>query len=586
MSTNNNKIIKEIIAYARSQGSHITYEELNSKIPPEFYDKDFYDKLLASLKSAGVTISDGLIEEKAPSAGGGEATAYEQHKAELESAIEKEALDNPVKVYLRETAKTPLLNWEEELELARRIRENEKKLELMILSSPIIFKELKSWASLIDQDEMTEKELMQRGRKTEGQLAYMRRKIRKVVNSINSSERFLEDITKKVTAISPSDTRRARVRKKLLEKLEKAKLRLLNQIISLNLNQNKIKRLINKIKTLAQKGLEIKQLIDDAQSRAKMKIGELKNLHSAFLRGRIKAKDFVRRTGGLSPSAAEKILLQGMDALKKMDDFAASIPMPTEELFYMSEQIENLERQINTDKSKLISANLRLVVSIAKKYINQSPLELADLIQEGNHGLMRAVEKFEWKRGFKFSTYATWWIRQSINRAIADHGRTIRIPVHKKEMISKIGKIKRKYQQEYAREPTIPEYARHLHLGVEETREILSLMQEPISTATPMDDDESTRVEDLIEDQNSLSPARALRQTRLRLAIDKILSTLEEREAQIIRMRFGLDGGHQRTLEEVGQEFNITRERVRQIEAKVMRKLKHPSRSRILKEYL
>jgi len=593
MSTNKNKIVKEILNYAKSQGSHITYEEINSRVPPEFYDKDFYEKLLNTLKTAGITITDKLEEVSVgttlpPPDEGAPATPHpdEQHKAELASAIEKEALDNPVKVYLRETAKTDLLTWEEELELAKRIRDNERKLEMMILSSPIIFKELKNWATLIDQDEMTEKELMQRGRKSAGQLAYMRRKIRKVVNSINSAERYVEKLSHKAESIKGNTKQALKARQSINSKIEKAKVKLLHQILSLNLNQNKIKRLINKIKTLAEKGLEIKKVIDEAEARSKMKIQELKNLHTRYLRGKIRASEFAKRTGGLSPSSAEKILISATDAIKKLEDFAASLPMPVEELFYMKEQIEILEKQIQDDKGKLISANLRLVVSIAKKYINQSPLELADLIQEGNHGLMRAVEKFEWKRGFKFSTYATWWIRQSINRAIADHGRTIRIPVHKKEMMSKIGKIKRRYQQDYAREPTVSEYARHLHLGIEETREILSLMQEPISTATPMDDDESTCIEDIIEDQNSLSPARALRQTRLRLAIEKILATLQPREAEIIRMRFGLDGGHQRTLEEVGQEFNITRERVRQIEAKVMRKLKHPSRSRLLKEYL
>ncbi|MDI6757520.1 MAG: sigma-70 family RNA polymerase sigma factor [Endomicrobiia bacterium] len=571
------KILKEIVGHAKSHGSRITYEELNARIPPEYFSKEFYEKLLVSLKSAGVVVSDKNDEFH----GEANVAAVEHHKAELASAIEKEALENPVRIYLRETAKTPLLTWEEEIDLARRIRDNERKLELMILSSPIIFKEIKNWATLIDQDEMTEKELMQRGRKSEGQLAYMRRKIRKVVNSINASERVLNRLTEQVVAKSMS----ARVRENITLKRDAAKLKLLNQIISLNLNQNKIKRLTNKIKTLAEKGIELKRHLNAVERRIKMSVPELKNIHARLLRRKISHRDFMAKTR-ISAAAAENALISCAADLERFKDFESSIPMPTADLFYMKERIEVLEKQIHEDKSKLISANLRLVVSIAKKYINQSPLELADLIQEGNHGLMRAVEKFEWKRGFKFSTYATWWIRQSINRAIADHGRTIRIPVHKKEMISKISKIRRKYQQECARDPSIADYAKHLHLGVAETREILSLMQEPISTATPVDDDESSRIEDLIEDRNSLSPSRALYQMRLRIAIEKILSTLHAREAEIIRMRFGLDGGHQRTLEEVGQAFNITRERVRQIEAKVLRKLKHPSRSKHLREYI
>ncbi|PKN00924.1 MAG: hypothetical protein CVU77_07835 [Elusimicrobia bacterium HGW-Elusimicrobia-1] len=571
------KILKNIVEYAKSQGSRITYEDLNSRIPPEYFSKDFYDSLLDVLKSSGITVADKNEEHQGES----HEAAVEHHKAELASAIEKEALENPVRIYLRETAKTPLLTWEEEIDLARRIRDNERKLELMILSSPIIFKEIKNWATLIDQDEMTEKELMQRGRKSEGQLAYMRRKIRKVVNSINASERVLNRLIEEAASKNLS----VRARESITAQKEAAKLKLLNQIISLNLNQNKIKRLTNKIKTLAEKGMELRRHLDAVERRIKISLSDLKNIYAKLMRRKISSRDFAAKTH-ISSALAEKTLTNNAEYIASFKDFESALPMPVADLFYMKERIEVLEKQIHDDKSKLISANLRLVVSIAKKYINQSPLELADLIQEGNHGLMRAVEKFEWKRGFKFSTYATWWIRQSINRAIADHGRTIRIPVHKKEMISKISKIRRKYQQEHARDPLIAEYAKHLHLGAAETREILSLMQEPISTATPVDDDESSRIEDLIEDQNSLSPSKALYQMRLRIAIEKILSTLHAREAEIIRMRFGLDGGHQRTLEEVGQAFNITRERVRQIEAKVLRKLKHPSRSKHLREYI
>ena len=340
-------------------------------------------------------------------------------------------------------------------------------------------------------------------------------------------------------------------------------------------------KIITKIK---QTGLKLKQLEKESnyyQRKLKLPFAEAKKLWRRAKAKKISRSEFKKKTG-VTLKEIEGIHKNLKNISQRLLQLQRTMGMDFLAIKNLCNQVTQLESEILDSKLKLVKANLRLVVSIAKKHINPN-LSLLDLIQEGSIGLMKAVDKFEYKRGFKFSTYATWWIRQSINRAIADQARTIRIPVHMKEIISKLTKIARRYRQKYGRDPLIEEYAKEMKMAPERIRAVLKIMQEPISLATPIGEEEESHLEDFIEDRDNLSPVNVALDVLRQKEIEKVLSTLTEREAKIIKLRFGIGVGYPRTLEEVGHIFNVTRERVRQIEAKAIRKLRHPSRSKYRK---
>lgn len=565
----NNALIKALVMQGKEAG-YITYEEIMRRLPENTTPEDL-DTFFGKLEELGIQVLE--AEDSAPLSGG-RRTPTPKPEIELDT-------QNSIRMYLSEMGRVPLLTREEEVTLSRNIKEHEKELHLLVLESPITLREISNWETLLEQEEMTPKELMPRGRKTNAELSRMRQKVKVVAEAIQKSEKAMAKLEAKLA--KPKITLKTKAKLELALRQEKNEI--VDKIVSLNLNQDKIKRLTNKIKTIAAKIRECEDELNRYEKRLNMPVPELLKIYTDVKEDKITSSAFKKLTG-YTLTAIDSTMANIQTIDKRLARIILVLPVTRESLLELDVKIRSLEEDVLRNKVKLIRANLRLVVSIAKKHVGASNLELPDLIQEGGLGLIKAVEKFEWRRGFKFSTYATWWIRQSINRAIADQARTIRIPVHMKEIISKLTKVSRRFRQEAGREPTLEEYSKALRLTVEKVRGILRIMQDPVSLSTPVGEDEDSYLEDFIEDEAGSEPSEGAQDFLRHREVERALSTLSEREAQIIRLRFGIGTGYPRTLEELGRIFNVTRERVRQIEAKAIRKLRHPSRSRVLKEYV
>jgi len=492
-------------------------------------------------------------------------------------------VDDPIKMYLREMGMVSLLTREGEVEIAKRIEEGENEVIRALLEVPFGLNDVMMAANQADSEEfLPEDDIDLPDENPALQSATWRQyRTREIVQDIQVRERHLARLSACLAGNSLPPEKQVTI----TERLQRHRQAILTLVKSLNLPRPRLNKSLRKLRRYCQTIRECQKSIAICLTALQTTPAGLKNLWHTFQKSTRQGTPTPSPHLELSPQQSVALLEKWRQASKRLKKVEQEVGVPHEKIWEIGERIKKGERLAAHAKRELVEANLRLVVSIAKKYTNRG-LHLLDLIQEGNIGLMKAVEKFEYERGYKFSTYATWWIRQAITRAIADQARTIRIPVHMIETINKMLRTARILVQEMGREPTPEEIAAKMEYPLEKVRKVLKIAKEPISLETPIGEEEDSQLSDFIEDKKIASPIEAIENLNLAEQTRKVLATLTPREEKVLRMRFGIGEKSDHTLEEVGRKFLVTRERIRQIEAKAIRKLKHASRSKQLQSFV